>query len=274
MLLNTKNLQGYAIRATDGDIGTVTDLYFDDQSWAVRFLVVEPGPWLVGKMVLISPRAVTASDSIDRALSVSLSKANVRDSPATESHKPVSVQHELSYIGYYGRPYYQGVADTGKPGAMLVGEGYGGTAVENSTSEPLAQDPHLRSAGDIARYGIEALDGDIGHLQALLVDDVTWDIRYLVVNTSNWWLGHEVLIAPQWIAGVRWHDSTVSVHLTRQSIKDAPPYHSGSAFGRNEESNLYRHHGFAGYWAGEVRQESPEFILKDKDPRHAHYDAR
>jgi len=105
-------------------------------------------------------------------------------------------------------------------------------------------------------YHVHATDGDIGHVQGLLVDDENWKIRYLIVNTSNWWLGHEVLIAPQWIRDVTWTDAKVSVNLTRQALKDAPPYESATQLDRKEEARVYNHHGRAGYWADEMIRES------------------
>ena len=39
MLKNAKDLKGLEIRATDGEIGTVDQFYFDDESWAIRYLV-------------------------------------------------------------------------------------------------------------------------------------------------------------------------------------------------------------------------------------------
>jgi hypothetical protein len=89
-------------------------------------------------------------------------------------------------------------------------------------------DPHLRSCKAVMDYHIEATDGDIGHVQGMLVDEETWAIQYLIVNTSNWWLGHQVLIAPQWIKDVSWSDATVSLNLTRQAVKEAPLYNSAA----------------------------------------------
>lgn len=109
-------------------------------------------------------------------------------------------------------------------------------------------DLHLRSCKEVVGYHIEADDGEIGHLQGLLVDEETWAIRYLIVNTSNWWLGHEVLIAPQWIRDVSWSDSTVSVNLTRQAVQDAPPYDSAALLGRDKEISIHQHYERKGYW--------------------------
>jgi hypothetical protein len=117
-------------------------------------------------------------------------------------------------------------------------------------------DPHLRSCKEVMQYHIDAIDGDIGHVQSMLVDEETWAIRYLIVNTSNWWLGHQVLIAPQWIQNVSWPDARVAVDLTRQAVKDAPPYDSVGRLERKQEAGIYEHYRRAGYWTDEVIREA------------------
>ena len=112
-------------------------------------------------------------------------------------------------------------------------------------------DPHLRSCKAVMDYHIQATDGDIGHVHGLLVDETTWAIRYIIVDTSNWWLGHQVLIAPQWIQDVSWSDVTVSVNLTRQAVKDAPPYDSAAQLDREQEIGIHEHYGRIGYWTSE-----------------------
>jgi hypothetical protein len=112
-------------------------------------------------------------------------------------------------------------------------------------------DPHLRSCRAVMKYHVHASDGDIGHVEGVLIDDETWAIRYLVVNTSNWWLGHRVLVAPQWIQDVSWSESKVSVKVTRQEIKDAPGSGPTALPDRAQEMGLHEHYGRAGYWAQE-----------------------
>ncbi len=106
MLRSVKDLRGYAIRATDGTIGEVADLYFDDDDWAIRYLVVDTGGWLSGRKVLISPHAIGHPDWLDRVLPVSLTRAKIEHSPDVDTQKPVSRQHEAAHFGYYGYPYY------------------------------------------------------------------------------------------------------------------------------------------------------------------------
>jgi len=99
-------------------------------------------------------------------------------------------------------------------------------------------------------YHIHATDGDIGHVRGVLVDEETWAVRYMIVDASNWWLGHHVLIAPQWIQAVSWSEETVSVLLTRQAIKEAPPYDPSRRLDREEELEIYKHYQRTGYWVG------------------------
>jgi sporulation protein YlmC with PRC-barrel domain len=276
MLRSLINLEGYAIRASDGLIGHVKDFYFDDEAWAVRYLVVETGSWLSSRKVLISPVAIGHSNWTDKILPVSITREQVKNSPDIDTDKPVSRQHEMEYFNYYGYyPYYWGGAGLwgggAYPGAMLTGAGYAGSGAEYLTAQAEQarvareagqhdnDDPHLRSGNAVMKYHIEASDGDIGHIQDLLLDDETWAVRYLIVDTSNWWLGHQVLIAPRWIQNVSWPDRTVSLNLTRQSVKDAPPYHSAATLDRDQEISLHKHYTRAGYWADEVRLENPQF---------------
>ncbi len=112
-----------------------------------------------------------------------------------------------------------------------------------------SDDDHLRSCRAVTGYHIHAKDGDIGHVADFLVDDRTWAIRYLVGDTSNWWVGHQVLVAPRWIDDVSWSASKVSVDLTRQAVKDAPPYDAAAQLDRQREQALYEHYGRRAYWA-------------------------
>ena len=97
MLRNVKDLRGYAIRATDGVIGHVDDFYFDDEAWAIRYLVVETGRWLPDRQVLISPISIGHPDWSAQLLPVFLTKAQVKGSPDIDTNKPVSRQREAMY---------------------------------------------------------------------------------------------------------------------------------------------------------------------------------
>jgi hypothetical protein len=271
MLRSMKDLEDYAIRASDGIIGHVKDFYFDDEAWVIRYLVVETGGWLASRKVLISPIGLAPANWTEKVLPVSITKEQVKNSPDIDTDKPVSRQHEMRYLGYYGYPYYWdggGLWGGGAYPGMMLTPGYGGFPAAPYTPRPEEADArvgearhqdddlHLRSCKAVMDYHIEATDGDIGHVQSLLVDDQTWAIHYMVVDTSNWWLGHQVLIAPQWIQDVSWPESTVTISLTRQAVKHAPPYDAAAQLDRKQETEIYEHYHRLGYWADEVNHEA------------------
>ena len=264
MLRSTKELEHYAIGATDGDIGHVNDFYFDDDAWVVRYLVVDTGTWLAGRTVLISPIAIRQPDWIKRSLPVAITKDQVRNSPDVDTDKPVSRQNEGQFLGYYGYLNYWGGAGIWGAGlypyTMVPGDaGYGVDRAEreraleaylrDERARHRNDDPHLRSCKTVTGYHIHASDGEIGHVSGFLVDDETWAIRYLIVDTSNWWVGHKVLIAPRWIESVNWDDQTVSVDLTRESVKTAQPYVPGDVWSPESDIGLYEHYGRTWYGA-------------------------
>ena len=260
MLRNVKALRGYQMLATDGVIGEVDDVYFDDDCWAIRYLVVDTGGWLAGRKVLISPLAIGVPDWMGQRLPVSLTKARVKGSPDIDTRKPVSRQHETAYFGYYGYPYYwegSGIWGLGAyPGSLTAERRFEEELRARRRSAPrTTEDCHLRSSRVVIGYHVHATDGDIGHVEDLLVDDFTWAIRYLVLNTSNWWTGHQVLVTPHWIETVSWPEAKVYVDLTRHAVKNAPPYHSAALLDRQQEEALYAHYGRPGYWTtGAIRE--------------------
>ena len=254
MLRSMKDMEDYTIGATDGLIGHVKDYYFDDEAWVIRYLVVQTEDTSPRRKVLISPIGIGQPNWSEKILPVSLTRAQIQSSPDIDTDKPVSRQHEMGYLGYYGYGMYWG-------GGGLWGAGIYPdelqAGLENEVSNPDARhqgdDVHLRSGNEIMRYYVHASDGDLGHVQGLIVDEKTWAIRYIIVNTSNWWLGHEVIIAPEWIDDVDWAESHVSIDLTRQAIKDSPPYDPKGSLSRDQETGIHAHYGRTGYWPREAK---------------------
>jgi hypothetical protein len=111
-----------------------------------------------------------------------------------------------------------------------------------------ANDVHLRSANKVTGYRIGAADGDIGHVEDFIIDDETWEIRYMVVDTQNWWPGEKVLVVPQWICRVSWSDSEAYVDLSRETIENGPEYHP-DALNRKYEETLYDYYKRPKYWS-------------------------
>lgn len=268
MLLTPKlhalnDIEGFVIHAVDGDIGAVKEFYFDDKQWVIRYLVVETGHWLASKKVLLSPIAIEKVNREDKTFTVSISKEQVKHSPDIDTQQPVSRQHEAEHLGYYGYPTYWGNTGLwgGYPSPYMIAPGYASVAPQPADGVDMPDmfadvdvikhrddDHHLRSSLAVTGYQLEAKDGDLGHLQGMLIDADTWAIRYLIINTSNWWVGHLVLIAPQWIKEVSWPTSKIYVDMTQQQIKEAPVFDPSIPLNREHEKEIYLHYGRNGYW--------------------------
>jgi sporulation protein YlmC with PRC-barrel domain len=252
MLRPVKDLQRYTIAARDGDIGTVDDLYFDDESWTVRYLVVDTGGWLTGRHVLVPPRAIQLADAVEGRLMTHLTREQVERSPDAGRHRPVSRRYELDLYGHYGYPYYWlGPYRWGVSPYPYAAAPAAGVSRAEAEDRAAREDPHLRSARDVSGHGIQATDGELGHVEDYLVEMETWAIRYLIVDPRNWWPGQHVLVSTEWITAVHWNDATVQVDLTREAVRNAPAYDPAAPFDRDSEAEYHRAHGRPGYWSRE-----------------------
>jgi hypothetical protein len=254
MLRHHSQFKGYAIHASDGAIGTVTDLLFNDATWLVRWLVVDTGDWLPGRRVLLPPSALAQVNHIDHQFSVKLTKQQVKDCPDVETDRPVSRQSETTLYNYYGGPTYWGA------GSYLGVIGYGGGMVGASvlSRPPLKwierereldeaqrekDDPALRSIEEVTGYHVHASDGEIGHVADFLVEDDDWSIHYFVVDTKNWWPGKKVLISPMSVRTIEWGNRLVNLGADRQKVKDSPAYDPSMTIDPIYEKSYRNHYG-------------------------------
>jgi hypothetical protein len=253
MLRSSKELKGYAVEADDEEVGKVNDLLFDDQIWSIRYIVVDTGTFLPGQKVLLSPHA--AKSPTTQSLPVAISKDQIRNSPAIDTDKPVSLQKELELHEYYGWPIY-GAGETVMgpdpfpltPASVELLKQKSEERKKGKGDNEMHSDPHLRSAREITGYHIAAEDGAIGHIDDFIVDDSPWKIRYLVVDTKNWLPGKKVIISPQWCTAIEWESKKAIVEMTRESIKGSPEYDPSAPVNREYEEVLYDYYGRPKYW--------------------------
>lgn len=247
MLRNVNSLVGYAIRATDGDLGKVDEFYFDDQTWTIRYLVAETGTWLSGRKVLLSPAALGEPDWKSETFGANLTMEQVRSSPDLDTAKTVSRQHEVDLSGHYAWPLYWGseLSTGGVFGTVPLGPlGYEKPEAKDLASDPdRHDDPHLRSTRSVAGHHLHATDGDLGQVEDYIIDDETWRVRFLVVNTGSWLPGRSVLISPHWITSVEWGESKVIVDLSREAIKGSPQFDPLQPVSVDYEGNLHDYYG-------------------------------
>ena len=247
-------LKGFAIEASDGQIGSVVDFLFDDSTWKVRWLVVDCGSWLRERKVLIHPSAISLTDLQNQRFEVPLTQSQVEGSPDWREDQPVSRQMESRIYDYYGwDPLWGAPLMGGEPGAMaapLLSPPYFGLGGEEAAKEPIpedvAGDAHLRSFVDIVGYRIHAADDEIGHVENFLLDDADWSLAYFIVDTSNWWFGKRVLIAPVAVSSIEWSDRRVNVNVTREQVETSPTWDPLVAFEEVYAKQLHHHYGWPG----------------------------
>jgi sporulation protein YlmC with PRC-barrel domain len=96
-------LQNYTIQARDGEVGSLADVYFERDTWAVRYLVVEVGGWLSRQQLLLIPAVVEGVDRQAAAIQVSLTRSQVKNSPDVDSARELTGYAVRATDGAVGR---------------------------------------------------------------------------------------------------------------------------------------------------------------------------
>jgi hypothetical protein len=250
MIWNATATNQYAVEATDGPIGTVSDFLFDDAHWRVRWLVVDTGKWLTGRKVIVPVHVVSHPDPDRQTIDVNLTRQQVEDSPGVGLDWPMSRETQASAYGHYGASPYWGAGYLAGYHAQ-----WGSTPFPVSGSEERSREiadaehdkynPSLRSFDLLIGYHIESRDGDIGHVEDFLVDDADWTIRFLVIDTRNWSPGKRVLISPRSVLEIDWQERMVTLNADRQKVKDSPAYDPASIIDTSFIQKLHSYYGLS-----------------------------
>ena len=233
---------GFSLSARDGDIGKVADIFFDDESWTVRYLVVNTGGWLHGRGVLIAPRAINGVDYVGRSIAVDLAREQVENSPPVDTRQPVSRHYEAEFHRHYGWDPYWTIA--GSFGGPVPAVPPVAPPADSVKIEP-PKYPHLRAGGEIRGYRVRARDVEFGEVEDFIVDDRDWRIQYIVFDTRRWLPGRKVLLAPAWVQSISWSARDIVVDLDAETIRTAPDYDPSALITPDYEVRLYGHYGKA-----------------------------
>lgn len=233
MLRSLRKILGYTLLAEDGTIGRCRDFLFDDADWVVRYMVADTGTWIPRRKVLIAQAFLDEPDWPAEKLPVSLTKSEIEGSPPMDADLPVSRQHEAALAEYFEMPGWW--SDSAAEAAV-------------EAAAPRPDDRHLRSLQEVLGYTIDAEDGDVGHVEDVMVDDEEWTIRYLMVDTRDWLPGRKVLVAPKWLRELDWSEKRAEVDLTREEIEASPEHEPEKPIYRAYEAELHERYGKHGYW--------------------------
>ncbi|WP_455381429.1 PRC-barrel domain-containing protein [Salinispira pacifica] len=254
MLEKVHGIKRFRIRARDGELGHIESLLFDDERWAVRYGVIDTGPWIFGRLVLVSPLHVKNIDYDRREVEVDLTKEQVKESPHISTHEPVSRAKERQFHQYYRIPVYWG--GTGLWGKQMYPSYMPGVNyAEGLENQPLTGRPeenHLRSTEEVTGYSLEAEDGRVGEVADMLMERDSYAIRYLIVEPEREIGGEAFLISPEWVTGVSWIDATIHIPCRVETVTTAPGRgRTDPPIDRDLEEELFRHYRSTGYWEKE-----------------------
>lgn len=261
MLKSLKEYGDYTVSCIDGDLGDITDYYFDDVRWTIRYMLVDTcGFWDQAGQVLVSPIAVMDRDTITHRFHLSVTQEKVQACPLVDWSRSVSRSYERDYHRYYDFPAYWGYTrnwgNSEYPRALAVGHW-------RERSEGSEADPLLRSIRAVSGYHVAGVDGEIGRVRDFVIDERTWNVRYLVVDASSWCLGRSFLLAPHWIEAVSWTEALVCVNLPRRTVRASPTWHPGEPIVKEYETQLQHHYGWLTY-----RDEKPARTQRMRSVRH------
>lgn len=187
------SLIGHPIQATDGEVGRVDDLLFDDKTWGIAYLVARVGGVLSGKRVLIPPTALGRPDK--RYLPVAYSRLQVAHCPGIDVDLPVTsttFRNPLDLSLDFQRFTFTGVA------------------ADVDRSEV---DPHLFSMRDVIGYSLHTCDHVTGLVKDFLIDQTLWSIVGLIAYLQGF-----VIVAPEFLMNIMWKERTVMTPLSQETL--------------------------------------------------------
>lgn len=214
MLRSASKIIGHRLHAVDGEIGRATDFLLDEQGWFLRYMVVETGRWLANRRVLISPMGLSKAEWTSRRLVLEGTREQVKTAPVLADGGAVPRQHEVELSRHYGWSL------SGFGALPTSGET---TPVPELSPAPPAE-PSLHSIREVLGFALNATDGAVGHVEDFIVDDDTWTLPYLVVDSRNWLSGRKVLVATEQVGQIDWVDRRVDVLLPSWEIEESPEF--------------------------------------------------
>lgn len=230
MLHEAKDLLEYSVHADGDAVGGVHDLYFDEQRWFVCYLLVRLGGTLPARRVLLPPGLVEDVDggSGSMYLYAGSYTAHTENPPGAEAIRPAVARQEAEHDDLHGTALHR----AGRPALI---------------PRP-ADELHVRSAREVEGYRVRSLDGEIGLVEDLIVDDEGWAVRYVVIDARNWLPGRKVLLSSRWVSGVSQAEAEVRVNVDSIEVKEAPVLAPDTPIERGYEEKLHRHYGRPPYW--------------------------
>lgn len=228
MLYKTNVVNSCVVRATDGELGKVKDLYFDSEKWVIRYLVIDTLKWLPGRKVLVSPSSFDHVDLKNNRISILATTLQIENSPSIEEQQPLSRINERELHSYYGwAPYWVGTGLWGLGDLPSTSENLERQKIEESNNDK--SEANLRSIKDIkgqlTGYTVMGSDKKLGNVVDFIIDDHSWAIHSIIVDTGSWLPGRKVAISTDSIKSVDWLSNEILTNLTSIDVENNSSEH-------------------------------------------------
>lgn len=207
MLHSLKDLLEYTVRALDGEAGKVRGFYFDDSTWELHYLVVDTGGFLDHRKVLVSPAVIHPPSREADELPIDLSVNTIYESPRIADDAPLARSAEDDLNASYGWRIVTYSRDPDEFGEEFEYE-----------------EGDLRSTVEMMGAYVEAQDGSVGHVEDFILDDESWTIRYVVIDTEGWWSGKHVLAPVDLVESLGWDDKRMYMEASKEQLEESPEY--------------------------------------------------
>lgn len=225
MVRSGNKLTGFSVHAKDGEIGRIYDFIFDEFLWTIRYAEIDIGRWVPGKVVLLSTQVLgpSALSTIDTKLTIK----QITNCPTIDPQEIPSRKYEEELHNYFSWVYYW---------------------AEQREVSQYRISCKLQSVFSLIGFKLQAIDGEIGHLDDVLIDDLEWKIRYLVIDTGTWFSGKKVLVSPLWDGRVDDNSHILKIDVSMEKIKSAPPFDYSIPLTNEYEVILHQHYHKKPYW--------------------------
>ncbi|TDE18012.1 PRC-barrel domain-containing protein [Dyadobacter psychrotolerans] len=243
MIRSLKSMSLFSLGATDGEIGKVKELYLDDESWVIRYWVVDTGDWLPKNKVLIAIQSLLKPDWENGVLETDLTLDQIRSSPDIDTDKPVSRQEEMKLYNHFPWRIYWGPGVGSKGSFIPLTESVKAALAEDAQNRSNSNDPHLRSSDKLIGYDIQTTDGQFGHLADLIIETDTWEVTSLVIETGSWLSSKKILLPVSAVNEINWSASNLSISLCMEDIKNSETYNPEAPVNPIEDGSFLDYYG-------------------------------
>ncbi|MGD8412600.1 MAG: PRC-barrel domain-containing protein [Candidatus Latescibacterota bacterium] len=217
MMMRAKEILGTTVRSADGEIGKVKDILFDSEEWVVRYVVVDTWDWLPERKLIIPPAVLKSPATRLRSFDVPMDKREISRGATLRDGDVLTRRVEASVFEQFKLAPYWAVRVPGG-GAMIADQ------VASHDDEGADAQTPLKSFRETAGFEILAGDGPIGRMVDFFVDDQSWSVAEVAVDTTDWLRDGSAVLKSRWFTGVDTRRRKMTLNKTSEEVENDPGF--------------------------------------------------